>query len=82
MGCHIYVTKKVVGVFVSFSCAASSYTTTDIHQICGGELIALTNATRDGQWVITWSWLVPSEIQAALVKLLEDRLVPLGNGEV
>ena len=44
---------------------------------------ALTKAVRQGRWVLLEDLdRVPFEIQAALVQLLEDRLLPLGNGKV
>lgn len=59
-----------------------SYTTTDIP----GEFVwragALTHASRQGRWVLIEDLdAVPVEIQAALVKLLEERRLPLGNGK-
>ena len=44
---------------------------------------ALTKAVRQGRWVLLEDIdRVPFEIQAALVQLLEDRLLPVGRGEV
>lgn len=44
---------------------------------------ALTKAVRQGRWVLLEDLdRVPFEIQAALVQLLENRLLPLGNGQV
>lgn len=56
-----------------------SYTMTDIP----GEFVwkpgALTQAVRQGKWVLMEDIdSIPIEIQAALVKLLEDRVLPLG----
>ena len=43
---------------------------------------ALTNASREGRWVLIEDLdRVPVEIQAALVKLFEERMIPLGNGK-
>jgi MoxR-like ATPase len=59
-----------------------SYTITDIPGEFAWRPGALTCATREGQWVLLEDVdSVPPEIQASLVKLLEDRLVPLGNGK-
>lgn len=59
-----------------------TYTTTDIP----GEFVwrpgALTHASRDGRWILIEELeSVPVEIQAALVKLFEDRMLPIGNGK-
>jgi energy-coupling factor transporter ATP-binding protein EcfA2 len=59
-----------------------SYNPTDIPGEFAWRAGALTQATRIGQWVLLEDVdAVPVEIQATLVKLLEDRLVPLGNGK-
>jgi energy-coupling factor transporter ATP-binding protein EcfA2 len=59
-----------------------SYTTTDIPGEFSWRAGALTHATREGRWVLIEDLdSVPVEIQAALTKLLEDRLLPLGNGK-
>lgn len=59
-----------------------SYTITDIPGEFAWRPGALTHATREGRWVLLEDVdSVPSEIQATLVKLLEDRMLPLGNGE-
>ena len=43
---------------------------------------ALTNAVQSGKWVLIEDVeLCPMEIHAALVKLLEERILHLGNGE-
>jgi AAA ATPase containing von Willebrand factor type A (vWA) domain len=59
-----------------------SYAATDIP----GEFIwrpgALTNAVRSGKWVLLEDVeSCPAEIQAALVKLFEERILPLGVGK-
>ncbi|KAG7342074.1 cobaltochelatase [Nitzschia inconspicua] len=59
-----------------------SYTTTDIP----GDFIwrpgSLTHASREGRWILIEDIdVVPVEIQAALVKLIEDRRLPIGNGK-
>lgn len=44
---------------------------------------ALTLAARQGRWVLMENVdKVPEEIHASLLQLLEERLLPLGNGEV
>jgi midasin len=59
-----------------------SYTTTDIPGEFAWRAGALTHATREGQWVLIEDVdSVPVEIQATLTKLLEDRMLPLGNGK-
>ena len=59
-----------------------SYTTTDIPGEFAWRAGALTNASRDGRWVLIEDLDgVPVEIQAALVKLFEERMIPLGNGK-
>eukprot|EP00536_Pseudo-nitzschia_multiseries_P001226 jgi/Psemu1/180444/e_gw1.15.197.1 len=59
-----------------------SYTTTDIPGEFAWRAGALTNACREGRWVLIEDLDgVPMEIQAALVKLFEERMIPLGNGK-
>ena len=59
-----------------------SYTTTDIPGEFAWRAGALTNASREGRWVLIEDLdRVPVEIQAALVKLFEERMIPLGNGK-
>eukprot|EP00980_Cylindrotheca_fusiformis_P010228 scaffold2271_cov130-Cylindrotheca_fusiformis.AAC.23 len=59
-----------------------SYTTTDIPGEFSWRAGALTHASREGRWVLIEDVdSVPVEIQATLSKLLEDRLLPLGNGK-
>jgi MoxR-like ATPase len=59
-----------------------SYTTTDIPGEFAWRAGALTHASREGRWVLFEDLdSVPVEIQATLVKLLEDRMLPLGNGK-
>jgi len=59
-----------------------SYTTTDIPGEFAWRAGALTNASREGRWVVIEDLDgVPLEIQAALVKLFEERMIPLGNGK-
>ena len=59
-----------------------SYTITDIPGEFAWRAGALTHATREGRWVLLEDVdSVPAEIQATLVKLLEDRMLPLGNGK-
>ncbi|CAJ1949588.1 unnamed protein product [Cylindrotheca closterium] len=59
-----------------------SYTTTDIPGEFAWRAGALTHATREGHWVLIEDVdVVPIEIQATLVKLLESRMLPLGNGK-
>jgi hypothetical protein len=59
-----------------------SYTTTDIPGEFAWRAGPLTHATREGRWVLLEDVdSVPVEIQAALVKLLKDRILPLGNGK-
>ena len=58
-------------------------TTTDIP----GEFVwrpgALTVAVREGKWVLMEDLdTVPLDVQASLVRLLKDRVLPLGNGKV
>jgi ABC-type lipoprotein export system ATPase subunit len=58
-----------------------SYTITDIPGEFSWRAGALTNASRDGRWVLIEDLdSVPLEIQAALSKLFEERMIPLGNG--
>jgi len=59
-----------------------SYSTTDIPGEFAWRPGALTHASREGRWVLFEDIdTVPVEIQATIVKLLEDRLLPLGNGK-
>jgi midasin len=59
-----------------------SYTTTDIPGEFAWRAGALTHATREGRWVLIEDLdTVPVEIQAALVKLFEERMLPLGGGK-
>ena len=59
-----------------------SYTITDIPGEFAWRAGPLTHATREGRWVLLEDVdLVPLEIQAALVKLLKDRTLPMGNGK-
>ena len=59
-----------------------SYTITDIPGEFAWRAGALTHATREGRWILLEDVdSIPSEIQATLVKLLEDRMLPLGNGK-
>jgi MoxR-like ATPase len=59
-----------------------SYTTTDIPGEFSWRAGALTNASREGRWILIEDLdQVPVEIQAALVKLFEERMIPLGNGK-
>ena len=59
-----------------------SYTTTDIPGEFTWRPGALTRAVRSGKWVLMEDVdTVPAEIQAALVKLLEDRMLHLGGGK-
>jgi len=56
-----------------------SYTMTDIPGEFAWKAGALTQAVRAGKWVLIEDVdSVPIEIQAALVKLMEDRVLPLG----
>ena len=56
-----------------------SYTMTDIPGEFAWKAGALTLAVRAGKWVLIEDVdSVPVEIQAALVKLMEDRVLPLG----
>ena len=56
-----------------------SYTMTDIPGEFAWKAGALTQAVRAGKWVLIEDVdAVPVEIQAALVKLMEDRVLPLG----
>ena len=60
-----------------------SYTTTDIPGEFTWRPGALTQAVRTGKWVLMEDVdTVPTEIQAAIVQLLENRLLPLGGGKV
>ena len=60
-----------------------SYTVTDIPGQFEWRAGALTQAVRDGKWVLLEDVnRVPSEIMASIVQLLEERLLPLGNGRV
>ena len=59
-----------------------SYTTTDIPGEFAWRAGALTDASREGRWILIEDLdLIPIEIQAALVKLFEERKIPLGNGK-
>ena len=59
-----------------------SYTATDIPGEFAWRPGALTCATREGRWVLLEDLdAIPVEIQASLVKLFEERLLPLGNGK-
>jgi len=59
-----------------------SYTTTDIPGEFAWRAGALTNASREGRWILIEDLdTVPLEIQAALVKLFEERVISLGNGK-
>lgn len=59
-----------------------SYTTTDIPGQFEWRPGALTWAVRTGKWVLMEDIdSVPEEIQASLVQLLKERILPLGNGK-
>jgi midasin (ATPase involved in ribosome maturation) len=59
-----------------------SYAATDIPGEFTWRPGALTNAVRSGKWVLLEDVeSCPAEIQAALIKLLEDRVIPLGIGK-
>ena len=59
-----------------------AYTTSDIPGEFAWRAGALTQASREGRWVLIEDLdSVPVEIQAALIKLLEERILPLGNGK-
>lgn len=59
-----------------------SYTTTDIPGEFTWRPGALTQAVRTGKWVLMEDVdSVPGEIQAAIVQLLENRMLPLGSGK-
>lgn len=59
-----------------------SFSTTDVPGEFEWRPGALTHATREGRWVLFEDIdTVPIEIQATISKLLEDRLLPLGNGK-
>jgi energy-coupling factor transporter ATP-binding protein EcfA2 len=59
-----------------------SYTTTDIPGEFTWRPGALTHASREGRWILLEDFdSIPIEIQAALVKLFEERMLPLGNGK-
>jgi midasin len=59
-----------------------SYTTTDIPGEFTWRRGALTQAVREGKWVLLEDVdSCPIEIQAALIKLLEERILPLGIGK-
>ena len=59
-----------------------SYTTTDIPGEFTWRPGALTRAVRSGKWVLMEDVdTIPIEIQAALVKLFEDRMLHLGGGK-
>jgi midasin len=59
-----------------------SYTTTDIPGEFAWRAGALTRASREGRWILIEELDgVPVEIQAALVKVFEERMLPLGNGK-
>lgn len=60
-----------------------TYTATDIPGQFEWRPGALTRAVREGRWVLFEDLdSVPSEIQASLVHLLKDGLLPLGNGQL
>ena len=59
-----------------------SHTTTDIPGEFTWRPGALTQAVRTGKWVLMEDVdSVPCEIQAAIVQLLENRMLPLGSGK-
>eukprot|EP00934_Nitzschia_sp_Nitz4_P000670 Nitzschia sp. Nitz4//scaffold122_size67431//7852//24798//NITZ4_006082-RA/size67431-snap-gene-0.19-mRNA-1//1//CDS//3329534394//670//frame0 len=59
-----------------------SYSTTDIPGEFAWRPGALTLAVREGRWILLEDVdSVPIEIQASIVKLMEDRVLPLGNGK-
>ena len=59
-----------------------SYAATDIPGEFTWRPGALTNAVRNGKWVLLEDVeSCPAEIQAALVKLFEERVLPLGVGK-
>ena len=59
-----------------------SYSTTDMPGEFAWRPGALTHASREGRWVLFEDIdTVPVEIQATIIKLLEDRMLPLGNGK-
>ena len=59
-----------------------SYAATDIPGEFTWRPGALTNAVRKGKWVLLEdAESCPAEIQAALVKLFEERILPLGVGK-
>jgi MoxR-like ATPase len=59
-----------------------SFTTTDIPGEFSWRPGALTQAVRSGKWVLMEDVdTLPSEIQAAIVQLLENRMLPLGSGK-
>ena len=58
-----------------------SYVSTDIPGEFTWRPGALTNAVLEGKWVLLEDVdTCPTEIQASLVKLLEERILPLGTG--
>jgi MoxR-like ATPase len=58
-----------------------SYSTTDIPGEFAWRPGALTHACREGRWILLEDVdNIPIEIQAGLVKLLEERMLHLGNG--